>query len=87
MSEKVNDTEEFCGYPTFEHARDPRLQAFNRIVTFLKIYKERSGELAQQYVKHFTKPERVIISSLYDDIKTRGLGIVRLEIKEGKRYV
>ena len=87
-NETVDDTQEFCGYPTFRgDASKTRLCAYNRILTYLRIWNERNSELASQYIKHFSLPERSEISNVYNDIKERGIGIVRLEIKEGKRYV
>ena len=87
MSEqKKKLPEEYLGQPTFIHAQDKRLRAFNRIITWLNLYGKEGEATANQYLSIFPKDEKDTVGKIYNDIKTYGVHKVRVAILDGKHY-
>ena len=65
---------------SFADVEDPRLRVYNRCVMFYNIMEDHGKPAAQKYASQFSKDERLEMVHLIEEVKDRGVDVVKAEI-------
>ena len=71
--------------PTFNDVRNPRLQAYNRLMTFLNVVQDAGQGLARDYLKGLPHNGRAVMIKLKKEIETDGFSRISQDIIKNHR--
>ena len=71
------------GFDTFDHDKNKRRQAYNRLITYISAIKDIGLSKAGDYLLQFDDESKKNIKAIKDDINARGLNAIKREITEG----
>lgn len=78
--ERKCSSNSYKSYSKFNDIEDKTLAAWNRLVTFLVIFRDINKNCAKNYLREFSEEDRALISEVKQDIQSRGYNTVRSEL-------
>lgn len=78
----MDDYQEYRGFSLFTDVQNSDVQAWNRCMMYLNIFKDHGRELADEYIGQIDEVSRRRMQKLQETIKEEGYSVVQRRIQE-----